>query len=273
MSARGLLRATHLEPTLAVTAITCVLAWDVGRGAAGVMWTGAAVFAGQCSVGWSNDWLDRHRDRAAGRTDKPIVAGSVGERTVLWAAVVALTAAVPLSLASGAAAAAVHLVAVASAWAYNLGVKFSPASPLPYAASFGLLPVFVTVGADVGVAPWWAIATAALLGAGAHFTQSLPDLEEDEAQGLRGLPHRLGPAGSLGAAAALFGAGAAVVTLGPSQAPGPVALTAAAATVALVAGLLVAGLRGRRRLAWRLTILAALCLLAAFLGGPTLRPV
>ena len=47
---------------------------------------------------------------------------------------------VPLSFAMGWAAGAAHLVAVASAAGYNLGLKATALSPLPYALSFGLVP-------------------------------------------------------------------------------------------------------------------------------------
>ena len=55
---RGLLRACHLQPTLAVTAISTALALSVGRGV-GALAVLFAVLAGQLSVGWSNDYLDR----------------------------------------------------------------------------------------------------------------------------------------------------------------------------------------------------------------------
>ena len=90
-----------------------------------------AVLAGQLSTGWSNDWFDAARDTAAGRSDKPIVAGTVDVATVRAAALGALVVCVPLSLLSGWRAATVHLVAVASAWACNAGLKATPASPSP----------------------------------------------------------------------------------------------------------------------------------------------
>ena len=71
-----LLRACHLKPTLAVTAITTALAVSAGRGS-GSIWVALAVLSGQFSVGWSNDYLDRDRDHLAGRVDKPIVSGGV----------------------------------------------------------------------------------------------------------------------------------------------------------------------------------------------------
>jgi len=139
----GLVRACHFQPTLAVTAVTTGLAALAGRSAWGCVAVAAAVLAGQLSTGWSNDWFDAPRDRAAGRTDKPIVAGDVSVGTVRAAACTALVAAVPLSLLSGWRAAGAHLVAIASAWAYNLGLKATVVSPVPYALSFGLLPAFV----------------------------------------------------------------------------------------------------------------------------------
>jgi len=121
------------------------LAGLVGRGW-GCVAVALAVLAGQLSVGWSNDWLDAARDGATRRTTKPIVAGLVSAQEVKVAALLAAFAAVPLSLLSGWRAAVVHLVAIASAWAYNAGLKATRLSPLPYVISFALLPAFVTLG-------------------------------------------------------------------------------------------------------------------------------
>ena len=187
---RGLLRASHFQPTVAVTAITATLALVAGRGL-GVVAVVAAVLAGQLSVGWSNDWADRDRDRRAGRQDKPVVAGEVTAATVGRAAAVALVLTVPLSLLSGWRAGSVHLVAVLAAWAYNLGLKRTPASAACYLVAFGLLPAFVTLGLPGH--PWpapWAMGAAALMGTGAHFVNGLADREDDARTGVRGLPQR-----------------------------------------------------------------------------------
>ena len=100
-TAIALLRASHPEPTAMVTVVAVALAVSTGRGAAGVLSVGAAVLAGQLSVGWHNDWLDALRDSAAGRADKPVAAGDISRRTVARCALIALVAAVPLSFASG----------------------------------------------------------------------------------------------------------------------------------------------------------------------------
>ena len=142
----GLARACHPEPTVAVTAVASALAASTGRPWPGVLAVLGAVLCGQLSVGWSNDYLDRERDRAARRVDKPLAAAQVPAGIVGAAALVALLACVPLSLLSGLVAGAVHLAAVACAWSYNLGVKATAFSILPYTAAFGLLPAYVVMG-------------------------------------------------------------------------------------------------------------------------------
>ncbi|MCX4750386.1 UbiA family prenyltransferase [Kitasatospora sp. NBC_01287] len=228
---RALLAAAHPAPAFAVTAVITALAAGAGRGAAGSALVAAAVLAGQLSVGWSNDRLDLRRDLATGRADKPLVAGTVGARAVGTAAGCALLLCVPLSLASGLAAGAAHLAGVVAAWAYNLGAKRTVLSWLPYAVAFGLLPAFVTLALPGH--PWpagWAVAAGALLGAAAHATNVLPDLDGDLATGVRGLPQRLGPRRARLLAAALLLAGAAVLVLGPGGRVGGAGLASLAAT-------------------------------------------
>ena len=165
-SAWNLLRCAHPEPVFAVTAAVAVLALSAGRGwSAG--WAVTAVLAGQLFVGWTNDYLDREQDRLSDRTDKPLVTGLVPAGRARVAALVALAACVPLSLANGLAAGGVHLGAVGLASIYNAGLKSTPASVVPYLVCFGLVPAFVTLGMNPGhLPPAWATAGAALLGSG-----------------------------------------------------------------------------------------------------------
>ncbi|TKA04722.1 hypothetical protein FCI23_35190 [Actinacidiphila oryziradicis] len=99
------------------------LAVVAGQGAAHWLLTTAAVLTGQLSAGWSNDALDALRDNVAGRRGKPVVAGTVRTAEVWAAAFAALALCVPLSLACGPWAGAVHLAGVAAAWGYNLRLK------------------------------------------------------------------------------------------------------------------------------------------------------
>lgn len=249
-----LLRAAHVPPTVAVTAVATALAVSAGRGA-GAAWVALAVLAGQLSVGWSNDYLDRDRDRASGRLDKPIVAGAVAASTVRVAAGVALVACVPLSLCSGWRAALVHVAAVGLAWSYNLVLKRGPWSIVPYAVAFGLLPAFVTLGLPGH--PWppaWAVAAAALLGSGAHLVNALPDLDDDCAVGIHGLPHRLGHDPSLVAAAVLLAAAVAVAAIAPTGGTDGLGVVLLAGTGLAVGGVVAAGLTHHERGAWCCTL-------------------
>lgn len=191
---RGLIGACHPAPTVAVTALSTALA--VGAGATAATWVllGLAVLTGQLSIGWSNDWIDAARDRAVARTDKPVAAGAVGVAVVRGAALAALAATVVLSAALGPAAGVVHLVAVVgSGWAYNVGLKRTAVSWVPYVVCFGLLPAVVTRALPgTPWPPWWAVTAGALLGFGAHLANVLPDLVDDAATGVNGFPHRLG---------------------------------------------------------------------------------
>jgi 4-hydroxybenzoate polyprenyltransferase len=268
----ALARACHPEPTVAVTTITTAMAVAAGRGW-GSVWVAAAVLCGQLSVGWANDYLDRRLDLAAGRRDKPIAAGQVEADVVAHAAVVALVLAIVLSLVSGVLATAVHGFALLMAHLYNLALKYSPFSVVPYFCAFAMVPAFVSLGLRSPHLPlWWVMAGAGLLGAGAHFTQVLPDLAGDELTGVRGLPQRLGYAGSVIAATGLIAAGALVAGLGRGLAFSGAALPALAVCMALVVLVAVAALLGRPTAAFRLTILAAGAALMTFVlaGGARL---
>jgi 4-hydroxybenzoate polyprenyltransferase len=265
-TARGLALACHLGPTLAVTAVTTALAVEVGRGA-GTIWVALAVLAGQLSVGWSNDVLDAERDAVADRREKPIVGGLVARRTVALAAAGALVACVPLSLASGWRAAVVHLVAVASAWAYNLWLKATLLSPLPYALSFALLPAFVTLG--LPGSPWpraGVMVVAGLLGLGAHFLNTVPDHVADQLGGVDGLPQRLGPRASLVIGVLLLGASALLIAVlcAHRSTTSTVLVLVALATDGVV---LEAAAHHRERQAWRFTLITAVLCVAAFVAA------
>lgn len=234
----ALLAAAHPGPALAVTAGAAGLAGAAGQNAVGVLLCAAMVLAGQLSIGWSNDALDWQRDAAAGRPDKPVARGAVAARQVWVAAWTAAAACVPLSLAYGRAAGVAHVLAVGSGWAYNLRLKRTALSWLPYAVSFGLLPVFVVLGLPGSpFPPAWAIAAGALLGVGAHLANVLPDIDDDIATGIRGLPHRLGPRWTRWLATASLVGATVLLVAGP---PGPVDALGWAA-LGLVAALVLAG--------------------------------
>lgn len=254
--AAALVRACHPEPTAAVTAVATALAVSSGRGAASA-WVAGAFLSGQLSVGWSNDWIDRDRDVRSGRTDKPVARGQVPVATVRRAALTAAALCVPLSLAMGLRAGLVHLVAVAAAWSYNARLKATALSWVPYALAFGLVPSIVVLGLPGHPwAPWWATAAGALLGVGAHLANALPDLDDDLAEGIRGLPHRLGARASSALAAVLLLAATALLALGPGR-PGAGSVAVLLVAVTVTATGLVLVRRPGSRAAFRAAIVVA----------------
>ena len=189
---RLLLASSHPGPTVTVTVLATVLAAASGHAPGIVVLVALAVLAGQLSIGLANDWIDADRDRAVGRTDKPVALGRISVGEVRAAALGTAAVAVVLSLLLGPVAAVAHLVLVAAGWAYDAGLKRTAFSVVPFLVAFGLLPV-VSVAAGGGQLPaWWAVATGAVFGVAIHCTNVLPDLVDDEATGVRGFPHRLG---------------------------------------------------------------------------------
>lgn len=188
--------AAHPLPTAAMTIGVTAAAALTGRPPVELGLVAATVLAGQLTVGWVNDVVDRDRDRRVGRQDKPVAMGWVDPGTVSFAAACAVLLVVPLSIANGTAAGIAHLAAVASAWLYNFWFKRTVLSWLPYAVSFGLLPAFLSYGGlgggmHGGPPTLEMTGLAALLGVGIHFLNVLPDLVEDRETGVRHLPLRV----------------------------------------------------------------------------------
>ncbi|MEU4425473.1 UbiA family prenyltransferase [Actinoplanes sp. NPDC024001] len=231
----ALFRSAHPEPGLAVTFAMTLLAVGVGHRGWRLLLVALAVAATQFAVGWVNDWLDADRDRQAGRRDKPVAAGAVSRRTVGVAGLLAALA-IPLpALPLGVPATVVISVVGVFALLYDWPLKSTAFSVVPYLVAFGLLPAFVVVALPGQPAPpAWLVAAGALLGGGAHFANVLPDLADDAATGVRGLPHRIGARWSQLAAAGLLLAATLTLVFGPPGPPSWPGLAAAAAAVVVL---------------------------------------
>lgn len=252
----GLVAAAHPGPAVAVATVAALLAVDAGLAPGTAVVVTLAVFTGHLTLGWANDLLDARRDRAVGRADKPLATGRVGAGAVTAALAVAGIACVVLSLAAGWRSGVVHLVlGIASGQAYNLGLKRTALSWLPYAVTFGTLPAVVSLAGEAPAwPPWWMTAAGATLGVGAHVLNALPDLADDLRTGVRGLPHRLGERTARPLAAGLLVGASVLAAFGPAGAP------AAWVWVVLlvVAALAVFALTGRGRGPFRAAMVIAL---------------
>ncbi len=237
----ALAKSTHPVPSLAVTGIVVILGIGVGLEPWRLALLGAVVLSNQFSVGLSNDWLDADRDRAVGRHDKPVAQGLVSARLARTSAFALAGLSIALSFGLGWRAAVALGVFLVCGWSYNLWLKSTVYSVEPYIIGFGSLPLAVTLALPTPeVASVWAVLAAALLGVAAHFANVLPDLDDDAATGVSGLPHRVGrrTTGVIIAGALVGASGSIVFGLGPPT-PALVAVAVVGTILAVVIAILV----------------------------------
>ena len=186
------LRAAHFGPTIIVTATTFLLALSQYSLIDSIR-VAIAIFAGQLVVGWSNDFIDAPLDIAAQRTKKPIVSKEINPEQLKKSIFGALFVALILSLFSplGLTGTLIHFLGILSATFYNLKLKPTILSPLPYIISFGLLPWAIYLPAG-NQPPLWLVIDFMLISVAFHFFNVLKDFQWDINQGVLGLPQCLG---------------------------------------------------------------------------------
>lgn len=210
---KALLKASHFIPTMLVTSISFLLSLTQfsAQQAAQIA---LAIFAGQLVVGWSNDLIDYPLDLAASRTHKPLVVNQITPNFLKLTIYIALFAALILSLLSPLAVIGtlIHFLGILSATLYNLKLKATIYSPLPYIFSFTALPwaIFLAAG---NTPPLWLYLGFALFATAFHFLNVLKDLTWDLSQNVLGLPQRLGRKNSILIATSCIVTG--VITLVP----------------------------------------------------------
>jgi 4-hydroxybenzoate polyprenyltransferase len=186
------LRAAHFGPTVIVTTASFLLALSQFSLIDSLRVT-IAIFAGQLVVGWSNDFIDAPLDIAAQRTKKPIVSKEINLEQLKKSIFGALFVALILSLFSplGLTGTLIHFLGILSATFYNLKLKSTILSPLPFIVSFGALPwaIYLPTGNQP---PLWLFIDFMLIAVAFHFFNVLKDFQWDINQGVLGLPQRLG---------------------------------------------------------------------------------
>lgn len=260
-------RLVHPAPTLAVTALSgvlgAILLAQAGRPIDAAWFaTVAAVAGSQIFVGATNDLVDRGRDAAAGRLDKPLAAGELSPGAAVWIASFGLALLIVASLRLSGLFLALGLAATGSALAYNLWLSRTPISVVPYVISFGILPIWIAVG--VGVDPARVAAAPFLVApfaAAAHLANAVRDFGADAALGSRNLAQVLGLDLAFRVAWALA-VGVGVVVGAWLLLAGPVELPAVALGLIGLAAV-AQGARGPDAL-WGGLLLAAVCWTAAW---------
>lgn len=264
-----LVRCTHPSASFAITAGVALLGLSAGVGWRTLILV-PAVLLGQFSLGWTNDYLDRDRDRLGMRTEKPIAAGLIDPVLVVIAAIAGTVAALLLTFPLGVLPLVVHAAGLLLGQVHNFGTRRFVISVVPFVFGFALLPIFVAAAASPPHLPArWLIVAAGLIGAGAHFSNALRDYESDLVVGMGGLPQAVGPRVSAILAGALMLAAAGTVALYGGGRVALVSPTGALGVAAalLACGIAATGLAGRRALAYRLTLAAGLVAVVALLLG------
>ena len=268
--AQALVRLVHPFPSALDAVSTAALALLAGGPPSVALVLGASMLAIQFAIGALNDAVDAPRD-AVLRPGKPVAAGWVSGRTALAVVIVGSVLGLALAATRGNAALAVAVTGLATGILYDLRLKATALSWLPFAIGIPLLPIFAWIGTTGSVPP--AIAALALLavpaGAGLAVANALADIPADDAAGTRTVATRLGPSGAWLLATALLAgtyvaAIAALVAVGVATGTGP---------ASAAAGGHLAGGDAARSVAWVVIAAAAVLLVAgAVLGrGPQAR--
>jgi len=210
----GLLKASHFGPTVLVVSIAFILS-RTQFSTSESLFIALAILLGQFVVGWTNDLVDFPTDKAALRLEKPLVAGTITEATLRICIGIALLGALIVSLLSplGVSGSAIHFLGLLSATAYNLKLKSTLFSVVPYMISFGALPWAIYVAAGTSP-PIWIVLGFILIASAFHFLNVLKDLESDVGLGILGLPQVIGRKKSVAVAIILIGLGILDVALG-----------------------------------------------------------
>lgn len=153
-----------------------------------------AMLALQLAIGAANDWADAPADVVADPA-KPIPAGLVSRSAAAGLAVVAGVLGLVLAAFAGTAALALAAAGLATGLAYDLRLKRTRWSWLPYAIGIPLLPVFAWVGATgrLPAALLVLVPVAFVAGAALAVANALADRERDIRAGTVTVATALGP--------------------------------------------------------------------------------
>ena len=187
------LRLTHPFPTIVDGLATAAIALVAGGPAPVAARLGLAMIAMQSAIGSLNDIADVEADRGR-KPGKPLPREAVSVGTAHAVVVGGAAISVILSLVSGIAAAALGVLILAIGFGYDLRLKGTRWSWLPFAVGIPLLPVYAWLGVGSAV-PWWfaiLIPAGMLAGAALALANSLVDVERDVAAGVESVASWLG---------------------------------------------------------------------------------
>ena len=212
-AAVAVLRLLHPFPSFLVAGLTVVLVRTANAEAGLALYVqlGLGMLLYQFSIGITNDVVDAEDDGVA-KPWKALARGSISRQRAVLAAAGCAGGALLITTGLETAVWLVGLAGWLCGMAYDVWLKRTQLSWLPYAIAFPLVPVWVYLAAGAWrPLLWWVFPLGAVLGLALHLANQAPDVAEDRRAGVRGAAQTLGGARSRGAAIALFGAAGAVV--------------------------------------------------------------
>src|SRR5688572_1687004 len=141
-SLKAWLIAAHAFPLAAVMALTALVALVSADGepdASRFVALLVAMLGSQLAIGWSNDYLDRDVD-ALHQPWKPVVRGEIDVAKMPFAIACALIVSLAAGVTLGWLPLLLLVIGTSAGLAYNLWLKASRLSALPYLVALGVLP-------------------------------------------------------------------------------------------------------------------------------------
>lgn len=187
-------RIVHPFPSVLVAGLTVALALLAGgreewRAATQL---GVAMLLYQFSIGVTNDIADE-ADDAINKPWKPLPRGALTRRAAVLLAGVCAGGGMVLTFSLPFDAWLVGLAGLGCGLAYDVALKRTALSWLPYSIAIPLVPVWVHLALGAW-RPflWWVLPLGALLGLSLHFANQLPDVDGDRSRGIDSAVQRAG---------------------------------------------------------------------------------
>lgn len=182
------LRVVHPFPSFLVAGLTVVLALAAGGGdkPTTMVVLGIGMLLYQFSIGIANDLCDIDDDRQA-KPWKPLASGAVSRRVASGALIACAGGGMALTAMLGWQSWLIGVAALAAGLTYDVWLKRTAWSWLPYAVAFPLVPAWAHVAIDAWEPYlWWAFPLGIALGFAMHLANQAPDAA-DEGSGLPGI--------------------------------------------------------------------------------------
>jgi len=253
-------RLIHVFPSMVVTGTGLGIGLATAPlGPVDALRLAGMVLGSQVFIGALNEYCDADSDRA-GQPWKPIPSGLVPRNGALVLSLAGLAVCLGLSASFGLPALLIAVLGCTVGAAYDLLLKRTGWSWLPYVIDVPLLPVWVwsAVGRLTPELSW-IYPAGGLLALSAHIANALPDDAHDRAAGTRTIVQQLGLPRSVWLLRLSFCAAAALgalVLLPTRTSEVVVGLGLSAVAIGLAGAFLIAR-EGRRRAAFRMIAVAA----------------